>query len=392
MREGITLNSHDQTRLKALLDLEADRMTIADVSELLGVTERRVRGLLADLRSQGAAGLIHGNRGRAPANACSPEVAARVLELWQGKYLGFNQVFFAEMLEREEGILVSRSTVRRLLAAHGIAAASPQKRSRHRSHRQRRAQAGAMIQMDGSNHDWLGEGLPRLTLVGGIDDATGHVWATFRLGEDTMGYFEVISQIVAERGIPCSIYTDLTTIAMGTKRTPERVQNGTVHFDTQLTRVLKRLGVVLIRAHSPQAKGRIERLWRTLQDRLLCELRAKQVRTIEGAQAVLSNHLKFHNRNFEVVARDPIPAWSPLPQGVTVADAIVWTYPRTVSNANTVSVEGTLLQLNFLPAHPGWNRRKVIASRRIDGTWFATFLGQSVPASTVAQPSKSRAA
>ena len=241
-----------------------------------------------------------------------------------------------------------------------------------------------MIQMDGSDHDWLEGRGPRLTLIGGIDDATGTVWACFRLGEDTRGYFEVLAEILEERGVPGAIYTDKTAIALGTKRTPERVRTGTVNFDTQMTRVLKRLGIALIRAHSPQAKGRIERLWRTLQDRLLHELRAKQVSTLAGAQALLRIHLGYHNRNFVQAARDPQPAWAALPDGLTPADAVVWTYPRTVTNGNTVSVDARRLQLEFAASSPGWARRRVLICQRLDETWFATHLGQSVPATPLA--------
>jgi transposase len=388
----ITLTKDQQERARVLMDLEGDRLTPGEAASALGMSPRQLRRVRRRMRLDGLAGLVHGNRGNRPANACATELAAQVVELSKEKYPGFNQVFLTEMLERDEGVLLSRSTVRRMLAAQGIPAPKPQRRSRHRRHRARRAQEGAMIQMDGSDHDWLEDRGPRLTLVGGIDDATGTAWAVFRLAEDTQGYFEVLAEIITECGLPSSVYTDRTAIVLGTKRTPERVASGTVNYETQLTRVLNRLGITLIRARSPQAKGRIERLWKTLQDRLVCELRAKDIRTLEGAQRVLRNHLHFHNRNFAKPALNPEPAWRPVPTDQPISDLICWTYLRTVSNANTVSIESTKLQLEFPTVDPGWARRRVWVSRRLDGTWFARSLGVTAPATPITITSEAQAA
>lgn len=384
MEEGdIVVSQREQQRGRVLMDLEGDRLSTTEAAGALGITVRQLRRVRARMRSQGMVGLVHRNRGRTPANACDAELNARVAELYGEKYAGFNQVFFTELLEREEGIVLSRMTVRRILAAAEIAAPRPQKRSRHRRHRLRRAQAGAMIQMDGSDHDWLGERGPRLTLVGGVDDATGRAWAVFREAEDTEGYLELLFDIIAERGVPCSIYTDKTAIMLGHRRTPERVAAGTTHYPTQLTRTLDRLGIALIQARSPQAKGRIERLWKTLQDRLLCELRAKGISTLAGARQVLRNHLASHNRNFEKPALNPEPAWQPLPPSSQLEDLICWTYTRVVTNANTVSVDGLKLQLELPADDPGWARRRVQLYRRLDGTWFATCLGRGAPANPI---------
>lgn len=384
MYEGdVTMTSREQERARVLLDLEGDRLTLGEAASALGLSTRQLRRVRARMKQDGLGGLIHGNRGRLPANAFEAAVAAEVVTLSEGKYQGFNQVFLTEMLERDEGILLSRCTVRRMLAAQGIAAPKPQRRSRHRRQRARRGQEGAMIQMDGSDHDWLEDRGPRLTIVGGIDDATGRVWAAFRLEEDTHGYFEVLHEIIAEMGLPGSVYTDRTAIALGTKRTPQRVASGTVNYATQLTRVLNRLDITLIRARSPQAKGRIERLWKTLQDRLVCELRSKDVRTLAGAQRVLRTHIHFHNRNFSTTALNPDPAWRSVPTGQRPEDLVCWTYPRTVTNANTVSVDGMKLQINLGPNHPGWAGRRLWVSRRLDGTWFVRFLGEMAPATPI---------
>jgi transposase len=387
MREGdITLNLRDQQRLRVLLELESDRMSPLEAASALAISSRQIRKLRVRLRASGAAGIIHGNRGRRPANACDLTITAQVVDLWSSTYTGFNQVFFTEKLEQEEGISISRSTTRRILADAGIGASSPQKRSRHRRHRVRRAQAGALIQMDGSDHDWLQGRGPGLTLVGGIDDATGHVWATFRLQEDTRGYLELLTMIANDCGLPTAVYLDRTTIALGTKRTAERVLSGNIHFPTQMTKVLQRLDIILIQARSPQAKGRIERLWRTLQDRLLCELRAKNTCTLEGANRLLREYLGKHNRHFTVPAINPEPAWRPVPVDHSISDLICWTYSRTVTNANTVSVDGQPLQLEFPGVHPGWARRRIQVCHRLDGTWFARHQDEITPATEITSP------
>lgn len=389
----ITLSELDQRRLKVLADLEGDRMTTEEAASALGISRRQLRTIRGRVRREGPVGVIHGNRGRRPANAMDVVVGDEIVRLWREKYEGSNQVFFTEMLEREEGILVSRSTTRRKLAAEAIPAPKPQKRSRHRRHRVRRAQQGALIQMDGSDHNWLGDRGPRLTLVGGIDDATNRVWATFRLHEDTRGYFEVLAEIIDQHGIPTALYLDKTTIALGSKRTPERVRTGTVHFKTQMTRVLDRLDILLIQARSPEAKGRVERLWRTLQDRLYTELRVKNISTLAGAQRVLGHHLHFHNRNFGRDPLDSTPAWRALPDGLSVHDAVCWTYQRTVSKVNTVSVDGTLVQLEFGNSHPGWARRRIEVCHRLDGTWFARTFAETVPGTVITdRPAQAEAA
>ncbi len=387
------MSGEDQRRLRVLAEVEAGTLACWEAAAALGLTTRQLRVIRKRVRADGVSGVAHRNRGRVPVNRCDGALAARVVHLFQTKYAGFNQAFFTEMMEREEGILLSRSTVRRILATAGIGAVKPQKRSRHRRHRVRRAQEGAMVQMDGSDHDWLGDRGPRLTLVGGIDDATSNVWAVFRYEEDLGGYFELFMKMVSDKGIPGSVYVDETTIFLGKRYTEERIRTGTTAIPTQLTRLLDKLDIVLIQARSPQAKGRVERLWRTLQDRLLCELRAKDICTLAGAQRVLQYHLAFHNRNFGVDAADPVPAWRPPPLGMVLADTICWIHSRVVTNANTVSVAGTKLQLEFPRAHPGWARRRVEVCRRLDGSWFARAFNETVPATPITgQPLQQRVA
>jgi hypothetical protein len=232
------------------------------------------------------------------------------------------------------------------------------------------AQAGLLVQVDGSRHDWLEGRGPWLTLVGGIDDATGILTAaTFRDQEDTAGYLVVLRDTVRRHGIPGAWYRD----RHGIFETPERApltleeQLADTRMPTQLGRALVELGVGSIAARSPQAKGRIERAWGTLQDRLVVELRLAGAVDRESANRVLARYLPRFNRRFAVPAENPVPAWRPLPPEVRLERVCSLRYRRTVAGDGTVRAGATILQL---PARPGGRSRagqRVELQLRLDG-------------------------
>ena len=177
---------------------------------------------------------------------------------------------------------------------------------------------GLLLQTDGSRHDWLEDRGPWLTLVGLIDDATGRLTgATFRDQEDTAGYLAVLADTLRRHGVPGAIYRDRHTIFEPPEREPLTLEEQLLdtRVPTQLGRAFAELGISSVRARSPQAKGRIERLWGTLQDRLVAELRIARVADLDGANAYLARYLPRFNRRFTVPAADPVPAWRPLPAG-----------------------------------------------------------------------------
>lgn len=365
----LTLTTRDQVRISALVALAAGQVSPAEAAAALGMTPRQLRRIRVRFESEGAAGLVHRGRARRPANACPREVAGEVISLYRERYPGMNQEHFTEVLLESHGIDLSRSTVRRYLAAEGIGAPHPQKRTRHRRRRVRRAQEGALIQMDGSTHDWLEERGPRLTLIGGIDDATNRVWARFYPSEQMNGYFEVIRVLVEECGIPAAIYTDRTALMLTERRTEKKEK-----YLSHLGKALQRMGVTLIQARSPEAKGRIERLWRTLQDRLVSDLRARNVRTLEGANAALISHLRRHNLRFQREAFNPQPAWRSWDLQLTPEDTLCCVHPRQVRRDNTITFNGLILQLDPGPQGTSWARRRVALHKRPDGS-LAVFDG-----------------
>jgi hypothetical protein len=281
------------------------------------------------------------------------------VELARGKYQGFNDHHLTEKLQEQEKIKLCREKVRQLLRAHGIGSPKKRRGIQHRSRRERRASEGMMLQVDGSPHDWLQGRGPRLCLIGAIDDATNKVMgALFVQAESSWGYFKLFSDIFKQHGLPHSIYTDCHSV-FWTDREPtldEQLINRKP--TTEVGRGLEELGVTLILAHSPQAKGRIERLWNTFQDRLVSELRLAGAKTVEQATVLLNRYLPVHNRKFAKPA-EAQPAWRKL-SAVKIERALCFKQQRTVAKDNTVTFEGTLLQI------PKTSPFRSYANKRID--------------------------
>ena len=342
------MSSKDQRRAWVLSRLSAGELGVAEAAHALGLSERSIRRLRARVERDGPAGLVHGNRGRAPSNRLSEETKARIVELTDESYVHVNDSHLSELLAEREGITISRAALRRLLRGAGRPAPRRRRSPEHRSRRDRRSREGMLLQTDGSRHDWLGDRGPRLTLVGMIDDATGRVTgATFRDQEDTAGYLEVLATTLRRYGVPGAIYHDRHGIFEPPLTTPLTLEEQLIdaRVPTQLGRTFAELGIGSISAHSPQAKGRVERLWGTLQDRLVSELRIAGVDDRDGANAFLARYLPRHNRRFTVPAVDPEPAWRTLPKGSRIDRVCCFKYRRTVGRDGTVRAGATFLQL-----------------------------------------------
>ena len=337
----------DQQRAWVLTRVLCDELTVHEAAVLLGLSERSVWRLRARFAAEGPAALVHGNRGRASSRRVGQAVRARVVDLARTTYAGANDTHLAELLAEREGIELSRVTVRRILRADGMPSPRKRRAPRHRSRRDRMPQAGLLVQVDGSRHDWLEDRGPRLTLVGGIDDATGILTAaTFRDQEDAAGYLEVLRDTVRRHGIPGAWYRDRHGIFETPGRAPLTLEEqlADTRTPTQLGRALEELGVGSIAARSPQAKGRIERAWGTLQDRLVIELRLAGACDRDSANRVLARYLPRFNRRFAVPADNPVPAWRPVPAGVRLERVCSLRYRRTVAGDGTVRAGATILQ------------------------------------------------
>lgn len=380
-RETITLDARAQQRLYVLNHVLAGEITAAQAAAFLEVSVRTVRRLLAAYRSdRSAATLVHGNRGRIPANRLADETRARLVELATTTYAGANRAHLADLLAEREGVMIPERTLRRVIAEAGVAAARTRRPRGHRARRERMSQAGLLLQVDGSRHDWLEGRGPWLTLVGGIDDASGLVTGgTFRDQEDAAGYFETLQQTALAHGLPLGIYSDRHGIFWRGRHVATLAEQFTGRTArTQLGRSLEAAGIAWIAARSPQAKGRIERLWGTLQDRLVVELRLAGATTREEANAVLAAYLPRHNARFAVPPADPEPAWRPVPDDRSAASLFCFTHRRRVARDGTVTLAGrTLMLLGTPPPRAGAGRsRSRSGSTAASG---AASMGCSIP-------------
>jgi transposase len=370
MKEMITLSGREQRRALVLSRFMSGELDRSEAAGLLGLSERSVSRLRSRLERDGPAGLVHGNRGRTSARRLPETTRARILELAERRYADVNDTHLSELLAEHEGIIVGRVTLRRLLRDAGRPPRRPRRAPRHRSRRDRMTQEGRLLQTDGSRHDWLEDRGPRLTLVGLIDDATGRVTgATFRDQEDTAGYLEVLAVTLRRHGIPGAIYHDRHGIFEPSLKSPLTLEEQLIdaRIPTQLGRAFAELGIASIAAKSPQAKGRVERLWGTLQDRLVAELRIAGVDDRDGANAYLARYLARHNDRFAVPATDPEPAWRQLPEGSRIERVCCFKYRRTVGRDGTVRAGATIVQL---PAKANGRSRagqKVELHVRLDG-------------------------
>jgi transposase len=390
-RETITLNSREQQRGQVLPRVQGRRLTARAAATLLGLSIRHVRRLLAGLRQKGLAALAHGNRGRQSSRHVSETIRARVLILARTRYRGCNDCHFTQLLAEREGIRLSRPTVHRLLRAAGIGSPRTRRPPRHRRRRERMPQAGLLVQLDGSHHPWLEDRGPRLVLLAAIDDATGRVLgAVFRLQEDTHGYFLLLRQLIRRYGLPAAVYTDRHGIFRPDPRTPLTIdeQLRGVPRETQVGRALSELGINWIGAHSPQAKGRIERLFGTFQDRLVIELRLAQASTLTEATRVLTRFLPRYNARFAQAPTHPEPAWRPAP--ADLEQICCFKYRRTVQHDNTLQLDGHLLQLAPGPGGRSYAGLRVDVHAHLDGMLAISYREQRLAAKRV--PRTQRAA
>jgi transposase len=385
MEDRITLNQAEQRRLLVLNHLEAGALVNAEAAELLGVSIRQVRRLRAAYRERGAAALAHGNRGRRPAHALDQALALRVVELATSTYAGFNHQHLTEMLAEHEGIYLSRPSVHRILTQAGVASVRTRRPARHRRRRERMPREGMLLQIDGSRHDWLEGRGPYLTLIGAVDDATGIVpWACFRDQEDAQGYFQLLAEVVRRRGVPLALYSDQHAIFFVTKKavlTLEEQLNDRP-APTQFGRLVGELGISLIRARSPQAKGRVERLWGTFQDRLGSELRLAGASDRHQAQIVLERYVARHNRRFAVPAADLTPAWLPWPKQRRRDEVFCFKYRRVVANDNTVHLGNLVIDIPPDRQRISYAHCQVEVQRRFDGTTHVVYEGRHLTAVT----------
>jgi transposase len=343
---------------------------VEEAARALGLSPRHVRRLRKRLAQEGAWAFMHGNHGRPSPHRLGDDVRAKVVELGAGRYAACNDSHLQELLLRNEGIVLSRASVQRLRRQAGQRPKQRRRPPRHRSRRDRRPREGVLLQVDGSLHHWFGPGQPQASLLGAIDDATGSVVAAvFRQQEDAQGYFLLLRQVLRTRGIPLELYHDRHSIFQDNSPRSWSIDEQLAgrREPTQFGRALEELGVMPIPAHSPEAKGRIERLWRTFQDRLVVELALAGITDVKAANRFLPGFLKHYNGRFAQEAEEPGLAYRPLDPGLDLDRILSFRYQRVVAPDNTVRLDGRLLQIPPGPRQRSYSAARVWVHEFLDG-------------------------
>ena len=357
-------------RVKVIENAAGGRLSVGEASRLLQLSERQVQRLKRRYRPDSLGWVQHGNRGRPMPWALPVPQRQLILNLARSKYQGFNDSHLAEKLRAEENLCVSRETVRRILRSAKLA--SPQKRRprKYRSRRPARPRFGMMALTDASRHDWLEGRGPTLTLLGFQDDATGQILAAhFQLeAENTLGYLRALHAMITTHGIPLSLYRDRHSIFQ--RNDPHWTlaeQLAGKQSPTQLGRALEELGIQQIPAYSPQAKGRIERAWRTCQDRLVSELRLARATTLPEANTVLARFCADYNQRFARPPADAARDFRSLPRRFDLARCLSLHYRRVVAADHTVTLGANSIALPPLPGHRGYAGKTVELAHHLDG-------------------------
>ena len=366
-RETFALSQKELQRVTVISACLKGTVACARAAVLLCLSVRQIKRLKKRMREDGEAALAHANRGRPSHRRLPDTVRERIVQLSRTTYAGFNDHHLCEKLVEHEGFSLSRETLRRLLRKQGLGSPRKRRAPAHRQRRVRSARLGELVQLDGSPHDWLEGRGPLLTALGMQDDATGKILAAqFFPSESTFGYLCLLRQLLRRHGVPLAFYGDHSGIFVRNDDfwTVEEQLAGK-RQPTQFGRALEQLGVTFIAANSPQAKGRVERLWGVLQDRLTSELRLTKAADINSANSVLRKFIADYNHRFPRRPREIDSAWREAPESLDRICCFV--HERIVSNDNVVQWEGRRFQIPQQPRRFSFAGAKVQIYHTLNG-------------------------
>lgn len=347
MQKGLlTMSSKESLKIHVIRKTDEKTMKQKDAANALKCTERHIRRLLHDYRKYGIKSLIHASRGKPSPRKTPQDETNRIIKLYKTKYPGFGPLFFAEKLAENENIQRSKETIRNIMITEELWLNKPRKK-KHRKQRERMPNAGMLVQLDGSLDNWFQDRAPKCVLMAFIDDATSLTYAKFYQYEGTLPALDSFIGYIQKYGIPLSLYADLhqTYKVNNKKRTIEDELNNYFPL-SRFQQAIQKLGVQIIPAYSPQAKGRVERLFGTLQDRLKKELQIHNISTIKEANAFLPSFLSSYNRKFAKKHLSKGNIHKPaLPVSVLRKILCIKT-KRSVSNDFTIRHNNYIYQLN----------------------------------------------
>ncbi len=371
----VAMSEAELARVGALRDVAAGRLAVDHAAALMGVSRRQAFRLLRRFREGGPAALASRRRGR-PSNRRLPAaVRTAALAAVRERFAGFGPTLAAEKLASLHGVTVSRETLRKWMMAEGLWADRKARAKPVHQPRGRRDCLGELVQIDGSRHWWFEDRGPPCTLLVFIDDATSRLMhLRFVLGETAFDYFRAVREYIDQHGKPVAFYSDRHSVFRAGKSTAAGGDGM-----TQFGRALHELNIGILCANSPQAKGRVERANKTLQDRLVKELRLRGIATIDAANAVLRGFVADHNARFAKAPRSPKDLHRPLSARDDVDAALAWREERTVSNSLTLQYNKVLFLLEPSEFARGLARRRVTVLDHPDGRLEIRHRGRVLP-------------
>jgi DNA-binding Lrp family transcriptional regulator len=368
----LTMSQKELKRLHVIRKAIDKRIKQREAAEVLGLSQRQIRRLVKRVREESDKGIIHRLRGIESHRAIAEAIKSKALALCRGIYLGFNPTFASEKLFERNKIKIGRETLRQWFIAEGVAYEKRKARP-HRRWRQRKAHCGEMVQMDGSHHDWFEGRNEPCVLMGYIDDASSRVYARFCEYEGTMPAMSSFKLYALKYGLPQSLYLDRHSTYKGSKKPTIEDELLNRQALSRFGKALDELGVFLIHAKSAPAKGRVERLFKTLQDRLVKEMRLKGVKSIAEGNEFLNRYLPVFNKRFNVEPLENEDLHRPLPQGIMLDAVLSIKTPHALRNDFTVAHKGKLYQVI-----DNIRSKEVIVEERINGSLLITYKGRQL--------------
>ncbi|MBU1146785.1 MAG: ISNCY family transposase [Candidatus Omnitrophica bacterium] len=370
VEEILTMSQKELKRLHVIRKAIEKGITQQGAAELLEIGERQVRRIIQRVRIEADKGVIHRSRGKVSHRATSRAIKNKILGFCRGVYSGFNPTFASEKLFERNKITISRETLRQWFITEGIRYEKRKARP-HRQWRERKRYYGEMIQMDGSHHDWFEGRSQPCVLMGYIDDATSKVYARFYTYEGTIPAMDSFKRYIVKYGIPVSIYLDRHAAYKSKgKATLEEELSGREPM-SEFERALDDLGIRVIFAQSAPAKGRIERLFKTFQDRLIKEMRLRRIKSIPEGNTFLRMYLPVFNKRFGVLAAEDENLHRQIPVGIDLDGVFSLRTPRVLRNDFTVVHGGKMYQIQDTI-----RTDKVIVEERLNGALVITHKGK----------------
>ncbi len=363
----ITMSQRELKRLHVIKKVLDEVLSQVEASEILLLSSRQIRRIIKKIREEGDKGIRHGLRGKKSAKRLPKNIKEKVIKFYRGKYEGFGPTLASEKLLELEGIKISKETLRNWLIESGDWKKVRKSRT-HRQWRERKHYFGEMVQMDGSHHDWLEGRGSNLVLMAYIDDATNTVFARFYDYEGTIPAMESFKHYIKEYGVPMSVYLDRHSTYKSTGKPTIEDELSNKMPKSQFERALEELGVRVIHAYSPQAKGRIERLFKTLQDRLVKEMRLHCIKTKDEANEFLKHYLRGYNERFSINPAKEGDLHRAIPKDVDIDRILCIKTKRTLRNDFTISHDGNLYQITERV-----HGKEVIVEERTDGSLHITY-------------------